>query len=220
MPAPLFNQTRPFGEDIVFRSSTTGEHTLDAYLEDAERGGKTLGELMEIAFDPTGIPNFQIGSSDAGAAAAAASAAAAAASAASLSTAVSTAQAAQAAAAASATAAANSNLTKLDKAGDTATGPVILPFSDKQTQTITAPGTVSATAGVRYIIAANGVTLNAPASPAVNSYHGVVICHGVSGFVWNFGSVRLRGATPGSLEWNLNPQAVDLHYIDATRGYV
>jgi hypothetical protein len=58
MPAPSFNQTRPFGEDVVFRSSTTGEHNIDVYLEAAERGGKTLGELIVQAFDSSGNPVF------------------------------------------------------------------------------------------------------------------------------------------------------------------
>ena len=64
MPAPLFTQTKPFGEDVVFRSSTTGEHDLDVYLESAERGGKTLAEMMAIVFTPEGNPNFTVGNTE------------------------------------------------------------------------------------------------------------------------------------------------------------
>lgn len=46
--------TRPLAEDLRFRSSATGEHILDAYLEACEKGGRTLPELLDIIFDATG----------------------------------------------------------------------------------------------------------------------------------------------------------------------
>ena len=55
---PLFVRTTPFGTDVLFKSSTTGEHELDAYLESAEKGGRTLGELIDQAFDDSGNPVF------------------------------------------------------------------------------------------------------------------------------------------------------------------
>lgn len=46
--------TRPTGEQINFRSATTGTHLLDTYLEAAERGGFTLGQLLGNLFTSTG----------------------------------------------------------------------------------------------------------------------------------------------------------------------
>lgn len=46
--------TRPTGDQLRFNSSATGEHILDDYLEDAERGTKTLGELVDVLFDANG----------------------------------------------------------------------------------------------------------------------------------------------------------------------
>lgn len=40
------SQTRPRGEQLRFESSTTGSHILDTYLEAAERGGRTLPDLL------------------------------------------------------------------------------------------------------------------------------------------------------------------------------
>lgn len=46
-------QTRPQADQLRFFSSTTGEHIIDAYLEEAERGSRRLGELMADLFDAT-----------------------------------------------------------------------------------------------------------------------------------------------------------------------
>lgn len=46
-----YSITRPEGDQILFKSSTTGEHVLDEYLEAAEKGGKELAELMGVLFD-------------------------------------------------------------------------------------------------------------------------------------------------------------------------
>lgn len=43
-------ETRPTGNQITFNSATTGIHVLDEYLERAEAGGRTLGEMMEDLF--------------------------------------------------------------------------------------------------------------------------------------------------------------------------
>lgn len=48
--------TRPTGEQLVFNSSTTGTHVLDQYLEDCERAGKTLPEIMDGLVDLNGLP--------------------------------------------------------------------------------------------------------------------------------------------------------------------
>jgi hypothetical protein len=44
--------TRPAGEQVIFRSAKTGEHNLDTYMEEVERGGRTLGDMMDDLFDP------------------------------------------------------------------------------------------------------------------------------------------------------------------------
>lgn len=63
-------QTRPRLEQIVFKSAKTGSHNIDAYLEAAEIGSRTLAQLMGDLFDANGnfapeaiVPEFQIGQS-------------------------------------------------------------------------------------------------------------------------------------------------------------
>lgn len=46
--------TRPTGDQLRFNSSVNGEIILDAYLEAAEMGGRTLGDLMADIFDSNG----------------------------------------------------------------------------------------------------------------------------------------------------------------------
>lgn len=46
--------TRPTGDQLRFNSSINGEIILDTYLEDAEMGGRTLGDLMADIFDNNG----------------------------------------------------------------------------------------------------------------------------------------------------------------------
>jgi hypothetical protein len=46
--------TRPEGDQLNFVSSKTGSHVLDQYLEDAERGTKSLGDLIDLLFDAAG----------------------------------------------------------------------------------------------------------------------------------------------------------------------
>lgn len=46
--------TRPTGEQISFRSATTGTHILDTYLEACEKGGFTLSALMDNLYSSTG----------------------------------------------------------------------------------------------------------------------------------------------------------------------
>jgi hypothetical protein len=46
--------TKPTGEQIRFRSSNTGEHVLDDYLEATEKGGRTLPDMLDDIFDNTG----------------------------------------------------------------------------------------------------------------------------------------------------------------------
>jgi hypothetical protein len=47
--------TRPTGDQLLFESSKTGAHILDAYLEDAEKGPRTLGSLLADLFTDTGL---------------------------------------------------------------------------------------------------------------------------------------------------------------------
>jgi chemotaxis protein histidine kinase CheA len=44
-------RTRVPSEQLNFRSANTGTHLLDTYLEDAEKGGLTLAQLMGKLFD-------------------------------------------------------------------------------------------------------------------------------------------------------------------------
>jgi hypothetical protein len=46
-------ETRPIGEQLRFNSSKTGSHNLDAYLEAAERGTRTLADLLSDMWSPT-----------------------------------------------------------------------------------------------------------------------------------------------------------------------
>ena len=46
--------TRPRGEQIVFSSSKTGDHSLDTYLEGCEKGTKTIGDLLDQIFSDDG----------------------------------------------------------------------------------------------------------------------------------------------------------------------
>lgn len=46
--------TRPTADQLTFRSSANGVQNLDLYLEDAERGGRKLGDLLSDLFDTTG----------------------------------------------------------------------------------------------------------------------------------------------------------------------
>ena len=47
-------QTRVPSEQLTFRSAATGEHLLDTYLEDSERGGLRLDQLMAKIFNASG----------------------------------------------------------------------------------------------------------------------------------------------------------------------
>lgn len=53
--------TKPRAGQIKFESPNTGEHSLDEYLGNAERGGKTLDEMMDEVFEVDGslTLNFQ-----------------------------------------------------------------------------------------------------------------------------------------------------------------
>ena len=43
-------ETRPIGEQLRFLSQNTGDHILDDYLEAAEKGGRTLTDLLSDIF--------------------------------------------------------------------------------------------------------------------------------------------------------------------------
>ena len=60
-------QTRPRLEQIDFKSSKTGTHNIDSYLEAAEIGNRTIAQLMGDLFDANGnfapetiLPEFRI----------------------------------------------------------------------------------------------------------------------------------------------------------------
>ena len=47
--------TRPTGEQLRFRSQYTGDHILDTYLESAEKGGRSVPDLLDDLFDSSGV---------------------------------------------------------------------------------------------------------------------------------------------------------------------
>lgn len=83
-----------------------------------------------------------------------------------------------------------------------------------------AGATVNAVVGVRYIVAANNVTLVAPTSFLKGDYHGARWMTGFTGGVWNFGSTLLRGWAASTMEIDVERFGLDLFYEDATRGLV
>ena len=46
--------TRPAGEQIRFESTKTGSHVLDTYLENVEKGTRTLADMVDDLFDSSG----------------------------------------------------------------------------------------------------------------------------------------------------------------------
>lgn len=81
-----------------------------------------------------------------------------------------------------------------------------------------AGATVNAVVGVRYLLAANNIVLNAPTASIKGDYHGIRRMAGVTGCTWVWGATKVRGGTPGTLSLDMVEQ--DLFYEDATRGYV
>ena len=47
--------TRPTGDQLAFDSSANGVQVLDTYLENAELGGRSIGDLLADLFDNTGV---------------------------------------------------------------------------------------------------------------------------------------------------------------------
>lgn len=84
----------------------------------------------------------------------------------------------------------------------------------------TASATVNAVVGVRYIVAANNVTLVAPTTFLKGDFHGARWMTGASGGVWDFGTTPLRGWAAGTLEIDVVRFGLDLFYEDATRGLI
>lgn len=47
--------TRPTGDQLAYNSSSNGVQVLDTYLETAELGGRSIGDLLADLFDSTGV---------------------------------------------------------------------------------------------------------------------------------------------------------------------
>ena len=47
--------TRPVGDQLAYNSSANGVQILDTYLENAELGGRSIGDLLADLFDNTGV---------------------------------------------------------------------------------------------------------------------------------------------------------------------
>ena len=48
-------ETRPIGEQLRFMSSKTGAHILDDYFEAAEKGNRTLSDMLDDLFNSSGV---------------------------------------------------------------------------------------------------------------------------------------------------------------------
>lgn len=83
-----------------------------------------------------------------------------------------------------------------------------------------AGATVNAVVGVRYLVAANNVTVNIPTGLLKGDYHGVRWMSGFSGGVWAFGAVPLRRMAVGSLTVDTPLFGLDVFYEDATEGLI
>lgn len=82
----------------------------------------------------------------------------------------------------------------------------------------TAGATVNAVVGVRYLLAANDITLVAPTTASKGDYHGYRLMGGVTGCSWVWAATKVRGGTPGTLV--IDVPEFDLFYEDSTRGYI
>lgn len=81
-----------------------------------------------------------------------------------------------------------------------------------------AGATVNAVVGVRYLLGANNIVLNAPTASIKGDYHGIRRMAGVTGCTWVWGATKVRGGTPGTL--SVDVPEFDLFYEDATQGYI
>ena len=52
--------TKPSSEQIRFVSRNTGEHILDTYMEAAEKGGRTLPDMLDDLFNEQGLPTINL----------------------------------------------------------------------------------------------------------------------------------------------------------------
>lgn len=77
----------------------------------------------------------------------------------------------------------------------------------------------AALVGVRYLIAANGITLTAPVGAVKGDYFGFREVAGLTGAVVDFGAVNVRGRAPGAMTINAPRVGEDLYFEDAARGY-
>ena len=88
-------------------------------------------------------------------------------------------------------------------------------------QTLAVAGvTTNAVVGVRYLVAANNVTLVAPTTFLKGDFHGARWMTGFTGGVWNFGSTLVRGWAAGTMEIDVERFGLDLYYEDTTRGLI
>jgi hypothetical protein len=219
MPAPSFNQTRPFGEDVVFRSSTTGEHNIDVYLEAAERGGKTLGELVALAFDESGDPLFASGDVQAAADSAAASAADALASQGAAATSASQALGHKNDAEAAAAAAGAAVSSKVSKSGDTITGDLAVQgLFDFRDSIVISGSNVTAQRSRTYVLTASQ-TLTLPASPSQGHWVRVVDRSGAQTSVIARNGQSIMGLAE-DMTLDIYNLPVTLVFADASRGWV
>ena len=95
---------------------------------------------------------------------------------------------------------------------------VALDSGTNVTQVITTNTT--AVAGVRYIIAATGITLTAPTTWLKGDYFGVREAISTGTYTIDFGTTKVRGATYGATLMTASAGQIDLNYEDATRGLV
>ena len=74
--------------------------------------------------------------------------------------------------------------------------------------------------GVRYLIAATGITLTAPTVWLKGDYFGFREVAGLLGAMVDFGATKVRSKTVGIATFDVPCQGMDLFYEDATRGLI
>ena len=74
--------------------------------------------------------------------------------------------------------------------------------------------------GVRYLLAASGITLTAPTTWLKGDYLGFREVAGSTTSIVNFGSTKQRGRSVGAVTVDVAYQGMDLFYEDATRGLI
>lgn len=104
--------------------------------------------------------------------------------------------------------------------GTPGVSPDWLPLDAGIVPTALITGSTTAVIGVRYLLAATGITLTAPTTWLKGDYFGFREVAGLMGAIVDFGATKVRGLTAGSVVIDAPRQGMDLYYEDATRGLI